>query len=261
VHIEPAILYHDHAEPSLFTAAGLLREARRQKQLPDEQVPAVCLLDPDGDIADHLYQRGQGHWSENWACYHSQLLLTTIGDHQVGIVPRAVGGPYAVLVAEQLAAAGCRLLLSITSAGQLAPLATPPYFVLITHAIRDEGTSHHYLPNDVEARLPEELAQALGHIDPSGVDVHAGQSWTTDAPFRETPMAIRRYTANGAAAVEMEAASLYAFATATGNSVVCFANVTNQMARIDNDFEKGDHNGAVDALTVIKAVLHTLHPD
>lgn len=219
----------------------------------------MCLLDPDGDIADHLDQQGQGQWSDSWACYHSQMLLTTIGNQQVGIVPRAVGGPYAVLVAEQLAAAGCQLLLSITSAGQLAPLATPPYFVLITHAIRDEGTSYHYLPADADPRLSDDLAQDLRHVDPPGVDVHAGRSWTTDAPFRETASAVHRHTADGLAAVEMEAASLYAYATATGNKVVCFAHVTNQMARIDNDFEKGEHNGAVDALTLIETVLETLH--
>ena len=51
-----------------------------------------------------------------------------------------------MLVAEELFASGCRLLLSVTSAGQIAPSAAPPYFVLIERALRDEGTSYHYLP-------------------------------------------------------------------------------------------------------------------
>src|SRR6185437_1986754 len=49
-----------------------------------------------------------------------------------------------VLVAEELFASGCRLLVSITSAGQITPVATPPYFVIIERALRDEGTSYHY---------------------------------------------------------------------------------------------------------------------
>ena len=53
----------------------------------------------------------------------------------------AVGAPFAVLVAEQLFASGCRLLISVTSAGQIVSTAPPPYFVLIDRALRDEGTS------------------------------------------------------------------------------------------------------------------------
>lgn len=245
----------------MFTAAGLLREARRQKHLPDEPVPSACLLDPDGDIADHLIATGQADWSTSWACYHSRMLIATIAGRHVGIVPRVVGGSYAVLVAEQLFASGCQLLLSVTSAGRLASVAAPPYFVLITRAIRDEGTSYHYLPPDDEARLGVELERALADLAPSGVRIRTGESWTTDAPFRETQNAIDRHTRDGVAAVEMEAASLYAFATATDNAVVCFAHVTNQMASIEHDFEKGEHAGAADALAVVAATLGTLHPD
>ena len=55
-----------------------------------------------------------------------------------------------MLVAEQLFASGCRLLLSITSSGQVTTLGPPPYFILIERALRDEGTSYHYLPADSE---------------------------------------------------------------------------------------------------------------
>ena len=61
----------------------------------------------------------------------------------VGIVGCAVGGPYAVLVAEQMFASGCRLLISVTSAGQIVGVREPPYFIMIDRALRDEGTSYH----------------------------------------------------------------------------------------------------------------------
>jgi purine-nucleoside phosphorylase len=57
----------------------------------------------------------------------------------------------------------------------------------------------------------------------------------------------------GLLAVEMEAAALYAFAAARSKPVVCFAHVTNQMARIEGDFQKGEADGSVDALAVIQA--------
>jgi purine-nucleoside phosphorylase len=62
--------------------------------------------------------------------------------------------------------------------------------------------------------------------------------------------------AKGLLAVEMEAAALYAFAQARSRSVICFAHVTNQMARNEGDFEKGEADGAVDALALIAAVAH-----
>ncbi len=52
----------------------------------------------------------------------------------------------------------------------------------------------------------------------------------------------------------MEAAGLYAFAQARGRDVICFAHVTNRMAQIDGDFEKGDANGSTTSLQVIAAL-------
>ncbi len=55
----------------------------------------------------------------------------------------------------------------------------------------------------------------------------------------------------------MEAAALYAFATARSRAVLCFAHVTNQMGRTDRDFEKGEANGARDALRLIEAMVRS----
>lgn len=113
----------------------------------------------------------------------------------------------------------------MTSAGQVTPLGPTPYFVLIERALRDKGTSYHYLPparySGLDATLRERLSTAWDH---RRVPHYAGSSWTTDAPFRETIQAIAAARAEGIAAVEMEAAALYALATAKGYPVVCFAH-------------------------------------
>ncbi len=85
----------------------------------------------------------------------------------------------------------------------------------------------------------------------AGIAVQVGATWTTDAPFRETAGAIAAAKAAGMLAVEMEAAALYAFATARGKSVLCFAHVTNRMGRVEGDFEKGVADGAAESLNVI----------
>jgi uridine phosphorylase len=247
-----------YGEASAFVPENLLREARRQKGLKDGSVPSVCVLDPHGDIARQTKLNGRAIRDPDWACYHTELFRLTHGGLDLGIVPCAVGASFAVLVAEQLFAAGCQLLVSITSSGQLVELRSPPYFILIDKALRDEGTSYHYVPaSEFSSAAPELIEAMSGAFGDLRVPVECGATWTTDAPFRETHTAIAAMKAKGLLAVEMEAAALYAFAEARGKPVICFAHVTNQMARIEGDFEKGEADGSVDALAVVVAAARS----
>ena len=210
-----------YEETSVFIPENLLREARRQRGLGEEPVPDVCVLDPDGDIVRHLRATGQATRHDDWACYHTDLWLTAVDGRQLGIVACAVGAPFAVLVAEELAASGCSLVISVTSAGVIAPLGDTPYFILIERALRDEGTSLHYLQPTKWSHLAAPLRAALdGAFEGLDEPVHRGVSWTTDAPFRETGTAIAAARSAGAHAVEMEAAALYAYATACQRDTV-----------------------------------------
>ena len=196
----PPILRHKaYASASDFTPENLLREARRQKGVAEARTPAICILDPDGDIVRRLEREGRAGLDAAWACYHTELYRFSEAGREYGIIGCAVGASYAVLLAEELFASGCELLVSVTSAGQLAPIRPPPYFLLIDRAWRD--------------------------------------GFRVDQIIR----------------FEMEAAALYAFATARRKPVLCFAHVTNQMARVEGDFEKGEAAGALDALAVIRA--------
>ncbi len=252
----------DHAETTQFHVGDLLREARRQLQRSAEAIPPVAILDPDGDLASYLLRTGQGRRSASWACYHTRLIEAVVDGLRIGIVPCAVGAPFAVLVAEQLVASGAELVLSITSAGQLDPSLASPCFVAIDRALRGDGTSHCYLPTAESVDAPPNLlAPAVAALRLAGVRFVAGTAWTTDAPFRETASALAKARACGAIAVEMEAAGLYAFAEATGAPVLCLAQITNQMAQIEGDFEKGPESGAIDALRILTTVAAALASD
>lgn len=250
--------YYDRVP--VFHPENLLRETRRQKGLALGTMPQVCILDPDGDIVAHLLRRGEAERDATWACYHTTLYRFRRGGLGFGIIGCAVGGPFAVLLAEQLFVSGCELLINITSAGQIVPVREPPYFVLIERALRDEGTSHHYLPPArYVALLPqvkERICAGLEHFDPS---LERGAAWTTDAPYRETQEAIEAARAQGVLAVEMESASLYAFAQAKQMPVVCFAHITNNMGRTAGDFEKGEEDGSVASLRLAEAVALGWH--
>jgi uridine phosphorylase len=255
----PLLTHKHYAEPSLFQPSNLLREARRQKGLPEVALPRVALLDPDGDIVRHLAATGRGRRHLGWACYHTDMWVTGLDGIEVGVVGTAVGAPFAVLVAEQLAVSGAQLVISVTSAGHVTPLAAPPYFLLIDRAWRDEGTSAHYQPpatwSHLQSHLADQLTDAFSGLSEP---VLVGPSWTTDAPYRETRTAIAAAETEGIVCVEMEAAALYAYAARSGHDVVCLAHITNTMATAGDDFEKGTDNGVHDALAVVRAVAVAL---
>jgi uridine phosphorylase len=254
-HRAPLLTAKDYGAPSAFLPANLLREARRQNGQSVGDVPAICVLDPDGDIVANVIAAGRAVRHPAWACYHSRLHVVTTDGFELGIIGGAVGAPYAVLVAEQLFVSGCQLLTSMTSAGQITPLGQPPYFVLIDRAMRDEGTSYHYLPPDrFAAADPALVTMAVEAVHDLKPPVHRGAVWTTDAPFRETEAAINQARSEGILAVEMEAAALLSFASARQCAVICFAHVTNQLATVVNDFEKGAASGSLASLMVIERV-------
>lgn len=249
----------NYGAPSVFTPENLLREARRQKNIEDCEVPEVCVLDPDGDLVKYLIRSGKAVLNKCWACYHTQLYQVKLENMEFAVLGSAVGSSFAVLVAEQLFVSGCKLLISVTSAGIINPPKEGSKFVLIDEAIRDEGTSYHYLPPEeictLDAGLLQFLERSYGHSD---LKIVRGKSWTTDAPYRETVEAIETAKQLGVVCVEMEAAALYAFAKARKKPVICFAHLTNTMAQTEGDFEKGEEMGSVDTLELIKNTISVL---
>jgi uridine phosphorylase len=251
----PLLARRDHGHPSVFLPEVMLHEARRQKGLDDAPVPPVCLLDPDGDITTYVKSELGARKSLSWACFHTELWEWAEGGQRFGIVGRAVGASFAVLIAEQLFVSGCRLLISIASAGAIADGLPKPSYVLIERALRDEGTSYHYLPSAPFASAdPVVFAAALKAALAAGLPVIEGVSWTTDAPFRETAPTILERRRQGIHTVEMEAAALLAFAQARQRPLVAIAHITNALGQGAGDFDKGADHGAETALSIASAI-------
>jgi uridine phosphorylase len=178
-----------------------------------------------------------------------------VGGLLCGIVPRTIGGPYAALVAEQLKSSGAQLILGLTSAGRVLASVPVPSLVVATAAIRDEGTSYHYLPAHRPAVAHAGLAHSLGRgLLGLGAAVVSGTVWTTDAPYRETNRQLAEYAGKGVLAVEMQAASLFAFSIARGIPVGLVAHVTNGADHQGALFEKGPHEFS---LRVLEAMCRT----
>ena len=254
----PAPLFErkDHTAPSVFRPENMLREARRQKALDRGTVPPVCVIDPDGDMVSHVRRKFSARlWRKLGLLSTRGCGEWTAGGARCGIIGQVVGGSFSVLVAEQLFASGCELLVNIASAGQITDVGPPPYYILVERALRDEGTSHHYLPPTAYAEADPTLVDLAARVFArAGHVLHRGATWTTDAPFRETAAAIDIRRRQGILAVEMEAAALYAFAAACARPVICLAHVSNQLGCREGDFEKGEGNGAGGSLDLVMAL-------
>lgn len=130
---------------------------------------------------------------------------------RIGIMTGFGGGsPMTVELAEEFAAMGVKCMILMTWGGLLQPQLEPGDIVVIDRAIRDEGTSYHYLPPSKHVQASDELAdQLIQAIESRGGKCTRGTTWTTDAPFRETVEEIRQYQSEGVKTVEMESAGLF----------------------------------------------------
>lgn len=231
---------HRLSSPSAFRPEALVEAVRAERTMEFVHVPSICLLDFDGDLTDWLVKTGIAHPYPAWACFHTTMYSFGVDGMECGIVARTIGGPYAVLVAEQFHVSGARVLLGLTSAGRVSPSLPVPSLVVATSAIRDEGTSYHYLPTADIVTAPTELGNRLYEgLQELGLPVSQGLVWTTDAPYRETAEELTQHANNGALAVEMQAASLFAFAQARHANVGMVAHVTNAIDHTGEPFDKG----------------------
>jgi uridine phosphorylase/ubiquinone/menaquinone biosynthesis C-methylase UbiE len=246
------LLNHPLHAPTVFRPEELVQAVRDQRQPEATDIPEICVLDFDGDLTDALVNAHEVQACEAWSCFHTSMWSLTIDGQRYGIIARTIGGPYTVLVAEQLAVCGVRIIVGLTSAGRIGLRLPVPGVVVVERAIRDEGTSYHYLPASESVEAPAGVADALeAEVSAIGLPVQRGLVWTTDAPYRETAEQIDRYARMGALAVEMQAASLFAFAAARGVAVGMVAHVTNAPDYDGERFDKGSHELQRDLLHAV----------
>jgi len=246
------ILGHALDQPSAFTPERLIDDVRRSRQIPPGTVPPVCILEFDGDLTDWLVRECIAKPFGPWACFHTSMFTMDLEGVVCGIIARTIGGPYAVLIAEQLQAAGAKLIIALTSAGRVSPDLPLPCLVVATSAIRDEGTSYHYLQPDSEVACKSPVVPLLEReLIATGWAVRSGKVWTTDAPYRETKTQLNKWAREGALAVEMQAASLFAFGIARQVSVASVAMVSNAVDHAGVQFDTGSQD---DGLRVLQGI-------
>lgn len=139
------------------------------------------------------------------------------GGRHVAVFHPGVGAPLAAGLMEEVIALGCRAFVACGGAGALIPGLALGHVIVPTAAVRDEGTSYHYLPPDREVVAdPRDVAVAVGVLERDDVPHLVAKTWTTDAIYRETAARISRRIEEGCVTVEMETAAFLAVARHRG---------------------------------------------
>lgn len=124
-----------------------------------------------------------------------------------------VGAPIASASIEEIKIYGIKNFIAAGTSGCIDKNFDESKTLVVTRAIRDEGTSYHYLPASLYVDLDKNLADKISeYLNDKGIDNIQGTTWTTDAFYRETKQRIKKRTQQGAISVEMECAALAATA-------------------------------------------------
>lgn len=120
---------------------------------------------------------------------------------------------FVVSTIERLIAWGCRKFVACGACGVLKPELKNGAVIIPGAALRDEGTSYHYLPPSRFVEMnPAVLEKLESTLKKNHIDYEIGKTWTTDAFFRETKKKIAGRKAEGCIAVEMECSAILALA-------------------------------------------------
>ncbi|MDP6124677.1 MAG: uridine phosphorylase [Candidatus Latescibacteria bacterium] len=234
------LLGHSINENSVFTPESLLARAADMRGASDERILRCCVLDGDNELGEVAKSVFGVTNCNSWPCFHTTMLTIHADGLEMGLIGGTVGAPFAVLIAEQLIALGYRHVVGYSSAGSINNTLTLLYLMVPDRAIRDEGTSFHYLPPAATVEAVGELPSVLARQAQScGLEVHRGTTWTTDAPYCETQTQVDQHRAGGVLSVEMEAAALMALAKKRGAEIASLLHVTNAMGTQTTDFNKG----------------------
>lgn len=189
------------------------------EHIPRLDVPRACVITFFGDVVERLMtRRGARVLFENrWEDGPHPLLEIEHQGQRLAVLRSGVGAPLAGALLEETIALGCTHFVVCGGAGALLRELTLGHLVVLDSAVRDEGTSYHYLPAAREVELDPQARQVLqGVLDERDVPYVVGKTWTTDAPYRETPRKIAARKAEGCLTVDMEASALAAVAAFRG---------------------------------------------
>lgn len=185
------------------------------KVISPSDAPEHCVITFFQEVLQKLHEEGKSKIiaRHNWADAERPLYELAFNGKRLAAFHPGVGAALTCGILEEVIARGCRKFIACGGCGVLNPEIAVGHLIVPTHAIRDEGTSYHYLPPGREVQPHPEAVSAIERVlQRHQVPYILGKTWTTDAPYRETHEKVRLRREEGCLAVEMEAAAFFAVA-------------------------------------------------
>jgi len=200
----------------VFTPGDFIRSIAENRGLKAGSitVPERLLMTYQRSTYDYAKKLIRGRSVKWWTYGDAQpFCVGRFNDVEVGLGRFWIGAPAATMTLEEVIACGAKMIFEVGIAGGLQPSMQPGDIVVVTRAIRDEGTSHHYLPSETNVesstRLREKLTESL---DRRKIKHQVGPVWSTDGVYRETRVKFRKFKSDGVLAVNMETSAIFALA-------------------------------------------------
>ena len=172
----------------------------------------VCFFN---EVIETIAERGDARELAVLVGAHGRHPVWEIEHHgeRLAVFHPGVGAPLAAAFLEEAIGLGCRQFVAVGGAGALVPDLVLGHAVVVSSAVRDEGTSFHYAaPSRTIDAEPAGVSVLEAVLTEQGVPFLTGRTWTTDAIFRETRSRVDRRVAEGCLTVEMEASAFCAVA-------------------------------------------------
>lgn len=189
------------------------------KVIKPVDAPQHCVITFFQEVLTKLHEEGKSKIiaHHNWADTERPLYELTFQGKRLAAFHPGVGAALACGILEEIIPRGCRKFIVCGGCGVLDPEIAVGHMIVPTHAVRDEGTSYHYLPPGREVQAhPEAIAAIESVLQAYQIPYRLGKTWTTDAPYRETHKKVQMRRSEGCLAVEMEAAAFFAVAQFRG---------------------------------------------
>jgi uridine phosphorylase len=140
--------------------------------------------------------------------YLSEVFTGSFNGVQIALAGPMLGAPQTILILERMIALGVKTVIAAGWCGSLQKDVHIGDIVLPSATISEEGTSSHY-PAKSSSPSPSLFDSLRATLAVTGLSVHEGTVWTTDAPFRETIAKVKKFQSEGILSVDMETSALF----------------------------------------------------
>jgi uridine phosphorylase len=217
----------------------------------DLVLPKKCLVAFLGDVVQKYAEEKNAEVVQIYITFSHDVKIYVLheAEEDICLVQPTVGAPLAASLLDSLVSCGCEKVIAVGSCGVLAQMPENAFIVPV-RALRDEGTSYHYLPAARYIDLDEEPTAAIEKcFNSHGLPFVTCTTWTTDGFFRETKDMVKYRLEEGCSVVEMECAAMAAVCRKRGAKFGQFLFTADSLANVHEydarDFGTGSHEKAL----------------